>query len=170
MIGTRTQNRIARRIPLVRALLALRRRRSMGAVALYAATSFVSVVLLLLAILPPVQRSFMRRFHLVTLSYGVWALHQPVPSMYNFDNRMVLLEAPVRPEDQSRRVNHFPPQLVTNPWNRDIYYWTGLVGWPAGHTLLEVRSVYRGLELVTRYQLKGDPETRVIRMEIVRDE
>ncbi len=146
--------------PLFKVIADLRRKRSYGALALYLLCTVVSVYLLLLAVLPALQRTLMRNFHLRTPSYLLWALQQPVPNMYNFKNEL-MLEIPMQ---ETRYVNHYPIQLVTNPWNRHIYFWN------YGHTVLRVRSTYRGVRVVTRYRLSAQPKPAVIGLEIVPDE
>ena len=146
--------------PLFRALAQLRRERSYGALSLYLLCALVSVYLVLLSVSPPIQRTLMRNFHLRTSSYAAWAVQQVVPNMYSFKNEL-LLEIPMQ---EKRYVNHYPIQLVTNLWNRNIYFWN------YGHTVLRVRSTYRGVRVVTRYRLVADPKDLRIDMEIIPDE
>jgi hypothetical protein len=63
----------------------------------------------------------MRRFHLA-LPFPVWALLQPVPAMYNFENRFWLAAAPLSAAERvvppppgvvSFAVNHYPTRILT---------------------------------------------------------
>ena len=85
---------------------------------------------LLMPWVPAITRASMRRFHLVTPSFALWAIAQPMPSMYSFANtfdvrtsapvdyEMMVVDtayAGVRHPDCLHReyVNHYPSQVVT---------------------------------------------------------
>jgi hypothetical protein len=63
----------------------------------------------------------LKRFHLGTKNYCLWAAHQAVPSMYNFENRILLSnvvneEGSFDPNDLtlvSDTINHFPARRIT---------------------------------------------------------
>ena len=42
-----------------------------------------------------VQKTFLARFHLASSSFPIWAMQQPIPSMYNFENRVWISPVPI---------------------------------------------------------------------------
>ncbi len=126
--------------------------RGRGTLALLGLLAAVDLALCALLVSPAVQRSFMAKFHLRSGSYALWALQQLVPNMYSFDNEAVL--GP--PFDLRRKVNHYPTQLVTNPWNRPAFL-------PyAGPIALAARSRYRGQQTTTLYAVEVRPRERTL--------
>ena len=63
----------------------------------------------------------LERFHLASDSYGIWAAHQLVPSMYNFENKIVFSNLADNFDDVddqdptliTQTLNHFPARHVT---------------------------------------------------------
>jgi uncharacterized membrane protein YcjF (UPF0283 family) len=61
----------------------------------------------------------LKRFHLASESYPIWALHQCAPSMYNFENKVWFANSrgpEISPGDRgfySATVNHFPARHIT---------------------------------------------------------
>ena len=68
---------------------------------------------LLTPVLPSVARAGMLRFNLLSDSFGVWALQQPVPSMYNFSNEACFGPAFLAPRLNYVQMNHYPPRFFT---------------------------------------------------------
>ena len=67
------------------------------------------------------QVAALKRFHLASDNYGVWAIHQFVPSMYNFENKIVFSNLATNLDDVDEQdatlitdtLNHFPARHVT---------------------------------------------------------
>ena len=63
----------------------------------------------------------LKRFHLASDNYSVWAAHQFVPSMYNFENKIVFSNLATNPDDVDDQdptlvkdtLNHFPARRIT---------------------------------------------------------
>lgn len=51
--------------------------------------------LLMTPLIPAVSQSLMDRFHLRTTSFAVWAIQQPIPSMYSFRNTTEIRDLPL---------------------------------------------------------------------------
>jgi hypothetical protein len=85
------------------------------AIALYVALT------LALAVSPTTQQWLMRRFHLGSASFALWAAAQPSPWMYNFENRVLVAPRPLSraeleaPPDGLRweQVNHQVARRIT---------------------------------------------------------
>jgi len=124
-----------------------------------------------------VQQTFLRRFHLASSSYPVWAIQQTVPSMYNFENKYWFSHRPMSQDviDQlaseetrivntkgistvrrntgseteivSNMVNHFPTRVATFADER-----IHLKDNPKGFYYFRTR--YRGEEIKTTFKLE----------------
>lgn len=136
-----------------------------------------------------VQKCYLNRFHLSTSSFPAWAIQQPVPAMYNLENRFwvspsTLSEAELRdseirstalaptPKPQlpvaseptseigTSALNHFPARTITFGGSRAV-----LKENPNKYFYL--RSRYRGRELSSSYRTfpVSDSEVRVERIE-----
>ncbi len=114
----------------------------------------IVVWLLLMPIVPAIAKSTLRRFHLRTESFGVWAIQQPIPSMYNFANRYEVRRVPpdfeaagffqpIIEEDHRRYVNHFPTRIFTFANTRGYYLNFNEDRW------LHIDSTYRGQTIQT---------------------
>ena len=51
--------------------------------------------ILLLPLNQTVQKTFLARFHLASSSFPICAVQQPIPSMYNFENRVWISPVPI---------------------------------------------------------------------------
>ncbi|MDM4016363.1 hypothetical protein [Roseiconus lacunae] len=119
-------------------------------VAIVVSIATVSVWLLLMPFYPAIARMTMRRFHLTTDSFALWAIQAPVPAMYNFGNQYEIsdlpdgLITPVLDSTRPRYINHFPTRLLTFANGRYSLCHEGR------HCYLTVRSSYRGQTLVSK--------------------
>jgi len=117
-----------------------------GLVALVVA---VTLWLLSLPLCPFVQQAALRRFHLQTRSFAVWALQAPIPAMYSFHNRYRLESQPWdatffdRPVTGS--INHFPVRIYTFAETRPLLLPQ------TDRQMLTIESRYRGRSLTTRW-------------------
>lgn len=143
---------------------ALRRSHDPLALLLVALVVGVSGWILAMPACRPIQAATLERFHLRTPSYWGWAAQQPIPSMYNFENRYWWFAgpapeayrgtAPLFADGQSietRVVNHFPGRLLTFGDGRYRLLGNG----ESCHLVL--RSRYRGQELATVWNAKASP-------------
>jgi hypothetical protein len=132
-----------------------------------------------------VQESTLKRFHLASPNFATWAIQQPVPSMYNFDNRYwsspqylnendlqaaELGSGPIElvSQDDSKpligvetdAINHFPARTITFAFSR-----INLSNHPHRHIYL--RSRYRGKEIKSSFRTTPvtDSEIRLERLE-----
>ncbi|MCC9599670.1 hypothetical protein LOC67_03780 [Stieleria sp. JC731] len=119
-------------------------------IAILGLASAVSVWLLLMPFYPAIARTTMRRFHLNTDSFALWAIQAPVPAMYNFGNQYEIsdlpegLITPVLDTTRPRYINHFPTRLLTFANGRYSLLHEGR------HCYLTIRSSYRGQTLESK--------------------
>lgn len=101
-----------------------------------------------------VQRSTINRFHFQTRAFGLWAIQQPIPAMYNLYNRFEIRPSPWKrdkeklPQDsvwEKGTANHFPLRLFTFGDKRAIFLR------PDEPRQIDIWSSYRGQELHTRW-------------------
>lgn len=124
----------------------------------------VSGWILAMPVYRPIQSATLERFHLCTPNYLAWAAQQPIPSMYNFENRYWLFAGsapeggsgmanPIADDQwvESRVVNHFPGRLLTFGDSR----YRLLGGGESCHLVL--RSRYRGNQLATIWNATASP-------------
>lgn len=72
----------------------------------------------------------LKRFHLASDNYGTWAAHQFVPSMYNFENKIVFSNLATKLEDVDPQdptlikdtLNHFPARHITFGNYRKLHF------------------------------------------------
>ncbi|NND97658.1 MAG: hypothetical protein HKN47_10060 [Pirellulaceae bacterium] len=122
---------------------------------------------LLTPLVPSVAMTTMKRFHLRTESFWLWAIQQPVPSMYNFGNTVEIhsippgMIDPILPGERPRYLNHFPLRRLTFADGRYDHLRKG------DHKWFEAKSTYRGQELTTMVHAKpiGDGVYEIIRMD-----
>ena len=112
-------SRVWTRIALLRALADLRRERTPGTVALYAAIALCGLVVVSVPVCGTTQDQMARAHHARPSSVVSWAAFQLVPKMYSFGHRVWYSREPVtdyllrRPEGpgfelQTLWVNHYP--------------------------------------------------------------
>ncbi len=98
----------------------------------------------------------LKRFHLGTDSYNVWAAHQLVPSMYNFDNKVSFSNfsydlAVVDPYDHTfvtETINHFPARRITFGNHRRKQFGEIERG------TFRMSSSYRGQQLISTWKIE----------------
>lgn len=141
--------------PIVAFVRHLRRDRDPVALGIVGAIALFSLCILSLPFSSSARVAAMQRFHLAGWNYAAWALFQPVPSMYNFENRWDVeftrppgSGAPPNGDCERpfhARVNHhiFQPVLLLRAQIERC-------GLPAEVLL---RSSYRGTQVHTRYLL-----------------
>ena len=77
----------------------------------------IAIWLLLMPWVPVIASATLHRFHLRTSNFALWAIQQPIPSMYNFANRYEVREIPpglldpIIENTEKRYINHFPTQF-----------------------------------------------------------
>jgi hypothetical protein len=114
-----------------------------------------AVWLLLMPVVPAIASATLNRFHLNTSSFAVWAIQQPIPSMYNFANRYEIHKVPpgmVDPilvaDNQQRYINHFPTRVITFADTR-VDFRDGKDRW------FTFESSYRGRTLQTQVHVQA---------------
>jgi hypothetical protein len=123
---------------LNRALADLRRARTAGTVALYAAIAAVALLLIAVPLCRPLQGELARAHHLRPSSLPAWTALQVVPKMYSFAHQ-------VRAEgDDPLWVNHYPVRVARFERARAEIVARG------EEVHLEVRSEYRGSSWLSR--------------------
>jgi hypothetical protein len=155
------------RIPVVRALAELRRTRTPGTVAMYAA---IAATLLLLAMVPlcgPLQSALARNHHARPASLATWVALQVVPKMYSFEHRIWFAREPLteylvtRPdgpgvEHETMWINHYPVRAARFESARATITERG----EEVHVL--VRTSYRGRRWLSRYVVRVDGSALVL--------
>ena len=97
------------------------RQRDWAAGLLGMAVLITAVAALSILFSKPMQIASLKRFHLASDNYGIWAIHQFVPSMYNFENKIAFSNQAENLDDVddqdptliTQTLNHFPAQHVT---------------------------------------------------------
>ncbi len=139
--------------PAVEFLGAIRRRRDRPAAVLCALILAYALSSVVCALDPNTARFFMGRFHLRTQSFAAWALFQPGPWMYNFDNRYWASRRPLSraelddppPDVLMRQVNHQSARAFTFADNRPRLLRD------AGLHYFYLESRYRSATVLTAY-------------------
>lgn len=145
-----------------------------AALALLAAVGLIAFWLAAMPFCPVVQRWTIERFHLATPSFACWMLQQPIPPMYNLENRywfsvrpLTDAELTTQPEPgvETGMLNHFPARAVTFAAGRLATVKHQREGW------LYLRSRYRDSQRVTAYHLTPVPGSHAVRMQpIIQDD
>jgi len=119
-----------------------------------------------------VQRANLDRFHLNTPSFAGWGIQQPIPAMYNFENRywvsrvpLTNLDLQLSPAEIRQRMgeslidtgyaNHFPTRIFTFGDGRNKY----LKG-QTESVFLYVQSRYRQQLKVTSFLAAPTPDQK----------
>ena len=155
------------RTPLVRALADLRRERTPGTIALYAAIGITMAVIASVPACPALQRQLARAHHARPSSLAMWAGLQVVPKMYSFAHRIWFSREPLteflvtRPEGpgvehQTMWVNHDPIRAARFEGSR-----AEIVGRGEDVYVL-VRTAYRGNAWVSRFVVRVDGDALVL--------
>ncbi len=120
-------------------------KRDIAGAALCSLVVCVSIWQLALPLSRNVQNATLARFHLASPSFALWALQQPIPTMYSFENRYWIIDEKASHGIQETKiVNHFPTRLITFGDNRYRLFKDGI------SKTVVVRSRYRGNERMTR--------------------
>lgn len=103
------------------------------------------------------KEAALKRFQLASDTYPQWAVHQAVPAMYNFENRIkfsnVIDKAgnfdPAEESYVSDAVNHFPARFITFGDQRHVFA-NGREG------MFEMESVLGDTALISRWEITRD--------------
>ena len=128
------------------------------AVCIVAPILLYSAAILLLPLSATVRQAAARRFHLAGWPFGAWALFQPLPSMYNFENRWdVTFTRSARTEPAEDCGKTFHAFVNHHVFNRVLLYRAALerCGLPA---TVRFHTTYRGTTVETRYRLLRGPD------------
>lgn len=118
----------------------------------FAFLGVAAALLLIMFFSPRVQIMMMKKMHLRNDSFLQWALLQPVPSMYNFNNTIR-----IDPDGLVGQMNHFPLRAITyRPMVRKSLAESGR------RFFVTVKSTYRGAELVSQFELTSTPPSLVL--------
>ena len=129
--------------------------RDYGFIAIVLLLIVIAVWLLLMPLVPAIASATLHRFHLRSESFALWAIQQPIPSMYNFANRFEVREFPpglvdpILDDTEKRYINHFPLRVLTFANTRYRFLSEGEDRW------VTVDSTYRGQTLETRIHAKA---------------
>jgi hypothetical protein len=114
----------------------------------------IAIWLLLMPWVPAIASATLHRFHLRTRSFVLWAIQQPIPSMYNFANRYEVREIPpgflnpIFESNEKRYINHFPVRILTFANTRYRYLHDGRDRW------VMIDSTFRGQRIESHYHAK----------------
>jgi len=128
------------------------------AVCIVAPIVVYSYAILLLPLSGSVRDAAARRFHLAGWPFGVWALVQPLPSMYNFENRWdVTFTTRARTASADDCGRAFHAFINHHVFNRVLLHRALLerCGLPA---VVRFQTTYRGTTVETRYRLMPRPD------------
>lgn len=159
-------NRLVRFVAISQAL------RDRQAFLLLATISAIAVWLLALPVSPWVQRATIDRFHLTSGSFAAWAVQQPIPPMYNLENRywyspraLAASELTIPPPlgVQTGMLNHFPARMITCASGRLLVMENTRDSW------FYLQSKYQGSQKITVYRLVAS-ESGALKMELVQEQ
>jgi hypothetical protein len=153
-------------LPFVRAVY---RTRDILAAGLVVLMALVAAWLLALPLSPLIQSASLERFHLRSSRFLWWAVQQPIPAMYNFENRYWASRFPLERGQldetpahiETSMINHFPGRVYTFANNRGRLLHT------REPHFLYMRSRYRGRDLWTTWTAVPSPRggMRLVRLE-----
>jgi hypothetical protein len=154
-MGSDSQTGEAPLIPIVAFTRAMRRRPDPLALAIVTVVALFAAAILGMPASVAVRTAAMGRFHLSGWPIAAWAIAQPLPSMYNFENHWEVSFSGATSDDCRSRFRGF--------LNHHVF--SGVVGRRA---VLErcglpadvvYRSTYRGTTVETRYRITHGPGT-----------
>ncbi len=167
--------------------------RDLTSATLLALLTLAAFWIMLLPFNQTVQKTFLARFHLDSASFSIWAMQQPIPSMYNFENRVWISSKPITQSDlhqtisnhknsipqietpatlltdlkntETEQINHFPTRAFTFGKTRWI------LKQQAETRYYYLSSRYRNIEHRSAYRLSpiSDRQFEVTRLEPLRD-
>lgn len=141
------------------------------ALGLLGTVGLIATWLIAMPVCPAIQRWTIDRFHLATPSFALWMLQQPIPPMYNLENRYWFSQRPLSdaeltthppPGVETAMLNHFPARAVTFAAGRLATVKHQREAW------LYLRSRYRDSQRITAYHLTPVPGSPALRMLPVR--
>lgn len=143
------------RLPIVEFIEANVRRPDRGALALVAAILVFSGCILSLPLSETARRAALERFQLTRWPLAAWMVFQPLPSMYNFENRWEVVRAPggdLCPTPIEGFVNH-------HVYNRLVLFdWRLRLRRCPLPARVHFRSTYLGTTVETTYRLESGPD------------
>lgn len=151
-------------------LVQARSMRDRHGLALLLLVAVIAAWLLALPFSEGVQQATIDRFHLTSPSFTVWMLQQPIPPMYNLENRYWYSPRSLNPEEltvppsadvRSEMVNHFPARMITCASGRLMILEGHRDAW------FYLKSKYRQSERITVYKLTPSAGSDHVRMELV---
>jgi len=135
-------------LPLIRFVRQVRRTRDVGAATFLSLVALVALLALATPLSARTAALMMSRFHLRVQPFAVWAALQPIPSMYNFENRYWVSPRPLRADEleilpapadvEARYINHYPLRVMTWAEGRAV-----LLA-PLADRWVYARTCYRG--------------------------
>jgi len=125
-----------------------------AALFLLSAMLFFSCFILLLPLSATVRRAGLQRFQLARWPLAAWIAFQPLPSMYNFENRWEVIRPPGGPcsEQVGGFVNHHVYNRIALFNGRIRFVQCPLPAW------VHFRSTYMGTTVETTYRLDSGPD------------
>ena len=126
------------------------------ALSLVSAVLVFSCFIVLLPLSETVRRAAMERFQLTRWPLAAWILFQPLPSMYNFENRWDVVTASPGP----------CPERIAGFINHHVYNRIALFNWRVRFRQCQLpawvrfRSTYAGTAVETSYRVDGGPDGR----------
>ncbi len=157
---------IMNRSPLIESLSLLLKHFDRGVVLFY---SMLLAIFLLLAGInysPYLQKMAMRKFHFVSQPFAQWALCQFFPSMYSFQNE-ILISQYVLPSDYQGSLTGDSVRLTVNHYPLRMLYFAVPREQIVSHApfYAYARTVYRQQEIVSSYIVTASRQA--IRLSIV---
>jgi hypothetical protein len=153
-------------VPVLRALAELRRARTPGTVALYAAIFVAMAVVASVPACPALQRELARTHQARPSSLALWAGLQVVPKMYSFAHRIWFSREPLSEfvvmrgdpgvERETMWVNHSPIRAARFEGSRAAIVEHG------EDVEVLVRTAYRGRSWVSRFVVRVDGDGLVL--------
>lgn len=128
------------------------KQKSVDVLSFFAVLTLVALFLLSMPFSSGVQILLMKKMHLRSDSFLQWSALQFVPSMYNFNNTIL-----IEPEGFTGQINHYPLRVITyRPAVRQSLAESGR------DFLLTANSTYQGTALTSRFELRSVPPVLIL--------
>ena len=129
-------------------------RRDLLGLAVFAALVAAGVAAVSILFSQTMKEAALKRFQLASDTYPQWAIHQAVPAMYNFENRIKfsnVIDNAGNFDTQEKSyvsdaVNHFPARFITFGGQRHVFA-NGREG------MFEMESVFGDTALISRWEI-----------------
>ena len=129
-------------------------RRDLLGLAVFAALVAAGVAAVSILFSQTMKEAALKRFQLASDTYPQWAIHQAVPAMYNFENRIKfsnVIDNAGNFDTQEKSyvsdaVNHFPARFITFGDQRHVFA-NGREG------MFEMESVFGDTALISRWEI-----------------